>query len=289
MQNNTPEVICESNLSLAWGRLLLAVMHARNSSLNSALLSIQWPDGDLPPEDPNIRTALDNSLKQNGKRSCSETASTIFPYNAWLRKGRPSCRDFCAWYLSKYLPRHKARVKIVGGKISETYFERMIAFGASHQQGGTPAGRFVEQLNHICRIWHRDAANGRRPRRSALQIACFDPAKDHTGSALSGFPCLQQVSFSYGDASVLAINAYYPTQYVFDRAYGNYLGLCQLGQFMAHELKQKLVRLNCFIGHPELGIVRKPSLRGLQQEVVRAIRGIDDSGHIVASTSVSKD
>jgi len=250
-------------------------MDARISPLSPAVLSIEWSSGDLPPEDPRIRTALDASLKQTIKRSCSSTASTIFPYRPWVRQGRPACSDFCAWYLDEYLPRHKARVKFAGGKISETYFERMIAFGASHEQDGTCTGKFVEQLNHISRIWHRDAAKGRRPRRSALQVSCFDPAKDHTGSALSGFPCLQQVSFSYGDTGTLAVNAYYPTQYVFDRAYGNYLGLCHLGHFMANELRLKLVRLNCFIGHPELGNVQKLKLRELEQTVGQIIAGSD--------------
>lgn len=61
------------------------------------------------------------------------------------------------------------------------------------------------------------------------------------------------MSFSYDEADQLAVNAYYPTQYIMDRAYGNYLGLCHLGRFMAKDMGLTMVRLNCFIGLPELG------------------------------------
>jgi hypothetical protein len=96
-------------------------------------------------------------------------------------------------------------------------------------------------LAHVLEIWRKGDQKGRRPRQSALQLACFDPAKDHTGAALAGFPCLQQVSLTYKEERTLEINAYYPTQYMVERAYGNYLGLCQLGHFIAHQLNVRLV------------------------------------------------
>src|SRR5205823_13372804 len=88
----------------------------------------------------------------------------------------------------------------------------------------------------------------------------------------------QQVSFTYDDDNRLAVNAYYPTQYIFDRAYGNYLGLCHLGNFMARELGLIMVRLNCFIGHPELGSIRKGQLSELAKGVHRFLNDIDKQG-----------
>jgi hypothetical protein len=35
-------------------------------------------------------------------------------------------------------------------------------------------------------------------------------------------------------------------QYLFERAYGNYLGLARLGEFMAHEMGLRLERVVCF-------------------------------------------
>ncbi|MGC1272632.1 MAG: hypothetical protein WBC44_02905 [Planctomycetaceae bacterium] len=127
----------------------------------------------------------------------------------------------------------------------------------------------VDQLEFVIRLLKRS----RRSRHSALQIACFDPAKDHTGQAVRGFPCLQQVSIAQDDQRRLAINAYYPTQYIFDRAYGNYLGLCHLGQFLAHETNSTFVRLSCYVGQPILGNVSKRDVRSLAEFVRTRIDG----------------
>jgi hypothetical protein len=40
-------------------------------------------------------------------------------------------------------------------------------------------------------------------------------------------------------------------QYMVERAYGNYVGVCRLGQFVAHELKLPLARVTCFTGIAE--------------------------------------
>jgi hypothetical protein len=51
----------------------------------------------------------------------------------------------------------------------------------------------------------------------------------------------------------MAITGYYPAQYIFDRAYGNYIGLAHLGWYVAREIKKKLVRVNCIAAHPLIG------------------------------------
>ena len=81
-----------------------------------------------------------------------------------------------------------------------------------------------------------------------LQAATFDPKVDHTKAALRGFPCLQQVSFAVQDDKTIAVNGFYAFQYIGKRAYGNYVGLCRLGHFVAHELGTELSRMTCFSG-----------------------------------------
>jgi hypothetical protein len=87
-------------------------------------------------------------------------------------------------------------------------------------------------------------------RRSVLQVAVFDPNRDHSAAAQLGFPCLQHVTFAPTDEG-LCMNAFYATQYMVERAYGNYVGLCRLGQFVAHEMERHLVRVTCFTGIAE--------------------------------------
>ncbi len=84
-----------------------------------------------------------------------------------------------------------------------------------------------------------------------LQATTFDPEHDHTASAQLGFPCLQHVAFEPTRAG-LVVNAFYVTQQLFDKAYGNYLGLAQLGAFMAHEMELPLARLNVKVGVAKL-------------------------------------
>ena len=63
------------------------------------------------------------------------------------------------------------------------------------------------------------------------------------------------------------MHAFYPTQYIFDRGYGNYLGLCHLGSYIAHQTGLQFVRLNCYIGEPHLGDVNKRDLAVLAKLV----------------------
>jgi hypothetical protein len=78
----------------------------------------------------------------------------------------------------------------------------------------------------------------------------FDPSKDLTFQPQRGFPCMQQVAFApNSEQGTLSMSAFYASQYLFKRAYGNYLGLCRLGRFMAHEMGLRLERMTCYIGY----------------------------------------
>ncbi len=50
----------------------------------------------------------------------------------------------------------------------------------------------------------------------------------------------------------LVLNAFYATQQILSKAYGNYLGLCNLGHFMAYEMGLTFERMNCFVGVEKL-------------------------------------
>lgn len=95
-----------------------------------------------------------------------------------------------------------------------------------------------------------------------LQASIFDPKRDHVRSAQLGFPCLQHVTFVPNDGGLI-INAFYATQQIFEKAYGNYLGLCRLGHFMAHEMGLTLERMNCVIGVEKLDFGPKSKLSSL--------------------------
>jgi hypothetical protein len=59
----------------------------------------------------------------------------------------------------------------------------------------------------------------------------------------------------------LVTNAFYATQQLFEKAYGNYLGLAQLGSFVAQQIGEKPARLNVFVGVAKLEGIPKTDAR----------------------------
>ena len=261
MNHATPLLIESSCISHAWGEVFLHTFDCSRRQLRPVVLSVVGLFDQAISEDEVIRRGVDETLAAAQKNSARVSGLTIFPYDMWVRRKRPGCQEFSDFCVEKVVPRLKA---LDSRNRYGTYFERMMRFT------GTKNGKhhFVNQLEFVIGLLKRQ----RRARHSALQIACFDPAKDHTGQAVRGFPCLQQVSVAQDDDGCLAVNAYYPTQYIFDRAYGNYLGLCHLGQFLAHEADCSFSRFNCYIGQPILGDVRKRDVRSLAELVRKQIQ-----------------
>ncbi len=261
MSTAAPILIESSNLSYAWGKLFLHAMSVAKHRLPPVVLTIGSFNTTLASEDDTIRETLDRTLERLGKNACDVSAMTIFPYKMWVRRGRPSCQEFSTLCLERLLPRMKRRDR---RNCNGTYFQRLMSYDGLRRG----SARKVNQLGFIIGLLRNPT---RQPRHSALQLACFDPAKDHTGQPVRGFPCLQQVSLSYDDDNGLAVTGFYPTQYIFDRAYGNYLGLCQLGAFIAHETERRFSRMTCYVAHPDLGDVSKGQLRSLESLVTRRL------------------
>lgn len=266
--NHTAPVLIESScISHGWGEVFLHTFDCTKRSLKPIVLSIVGLSNQPPAEDIAIRRVMDAALDATGKNTVRVSGMMIFPFDMWDRRGRPACDEFSKFCLEQVVPRLKS---LDPRNRYGTYFERMMGFT------GTKNGRIhiVNQLEFVIGLLNRQ----RRSRFSALQITCFDPAKDHTGQAVRGFPCLQQVSVSEDENGRLAVNAYYPSQYIFDRAYGNYVGLCHLGQFLAHETDREFAQLNCYIGQPTLGSVPKRDLQNLAGVVRTRIQDQSSEG-----------
>ncbi len=234
------------SLSLAWGNLLLRSLERGVKSMPATVSITDFGEDGNPIEISAIRSAVDDliqSLRQAGDRvnSVDVSALVVFPFREWTRKGRPSHAEFAPYCVNRYGTRLR---KLDPRNRSGTYFIRMMNFGGTRADGGAAA---VDQIGEAIRIWKHYAAKGKRPRQAGMQFSCFDPCKDITLQPRQAFPCLHQVGLTWeGDS--LALSAFYPTQYIVERAYGNYLGLCHLGIYIAEQLNMKLVRVNCFIG-----------------------------------------
>lgn len=256
---NSIDLILESNLSLAWAKALLNVIDCKAGEISPLVVKVVGFDNGVIHEEEGIREILSQDLIKKRKPQIETVASTIFPKAYW----NPKCERELLY--NRYL-RCWARIAKCPANRRDTYFKRFIDFFENGEREGK------NQLEHIITTWQR----GNR-RRSALQAAVFDPSKDHKHSRQLGFPCLQQVAFNPLGANGkdgLAVTGFYATQYMFEKAYGNYLGLCRLGQFMAHEMNLELKQMTCVANVAKIGTETQSSLRSLEQELRKMLNEI---------------
>jgi hypothetical protein len=237
----SPVMLDDTNLSRAWSRLLLQVLDGAGTEVAPLILSLSgFDEKGVIPEDAAVREQLDRLLKHKGKLVVEDVAFTIFPQRLW-EMSRGDRARFFTLYRGTF-PRWQAMNKKVNGR--GLYFERMVMYGRGPCDGN--------QLE-----WILSQFNARTGvRRSMLQATTFDPGRDHVASAQLGFPCLQHLSFEPTPVG-LVTNAFYATQQIFDKAYGNYLGLAQLSAFMAGEMDMPLARLNVMVGVAKLERITK--------------------------------
>jgi hypothetical protein len=224
------------NLSVAWTEVFNHLMEPGVSDLSPAVISISdFDEGSLPREIPGVQKAIDEVNKQ----TCRTIASTIFPNSLWT----PGVTDNANTLYERYGRIWKTVAKCPANN-KGVYFRRM----TSYKPAGAPAEMEpVNQLSHVIRTF-----DGGNHRHSALQAAIFDPTRDHTNSRQRGFPCLQQVAFNASDVD-LEVTGFYALQYHVPKAYGNYLGLCWLGRFMAQQMGLRLTQVTCIASSLKLG------------------------------------
>jgi len=245
MMNKGPLSIIDTNLSHAWARAFLEVVQPGASEIN--LLTVVVKDFvDQPPEVLSIRDKLDAAICKHGNMTCHTVASTIFPLSLWNPKLER--QQLYNRYLRILPDLKRANQQNRHG----LYFERLIAFDEKQQ---------FNQLEHIISTYRHG-----NHRRSALHAMVFNPLTDHTHQRQRGFPCLQHVNFLPKDGE-LEVVGFYITQHLFERAYGNYLGLCRLGNFMAQEMGLRLTKMTCIATVAQLGRAPRRDLDQFIKEI----------------------
>lgn len=227
-----PLLVNEVGLSKAWAKAVLHIIDHKGLEVSPLILSVTgFDDNGTSPEDPAVRLALDELLLAKQMRNVETVAFTIFPQRLWqIAQGDRT--HFFELYRKAF-----KRYQAINPRDNRRglYFERLISYGRGPFDGN--------QLE-----WILSQFNGReRVRRSMFQASIFDPDRDHIADAHLQFPCLQHVSF-IPTKEGLVVNAFYATQQLFVKAYGNYLGISQLAAFMAHEMNKKLIRMNVIVG-----------------------------------------
>lgn len=250
----SPFNVDEPNISRAWSKVALHILDHAGAEVSPLMLSVSGFDetGQID-EDPHIRTELDALLLAHEHQDIRSVAHTIFPQRIW--KIAQGDRNYFFKLYRDAFPRYQMMKKRDNRR--GLYFERLINYGSG------PCGG--NQLEWILSQYH-----GRKGvRDSMFQASIFDPSRDHVADAQLQFPCLQHVSFVPTQEG-LVINAFYATQQLFVKGYGNYLGIAQLGAFMAHEMHIPLRRMNVFVGVAKLERIHKSD--ALLQPLIDAAR-----------------
>lgn len=242
----SPLVIEGKNISLAWGKAVLHILEHKGKEISPLIISVTGFKGtNIVPENFEIRKQLDSLLKEKKFRNTENVAFTIFPQRIWqLAKGnRQTLWKFYQYSYESYKKRNPSENN------RGLYFQRLVDFGCEKPCNGN-------QLEWILSKYKERRAN----RRSMFQAGIFDPARDHVPNAQLQFPCMQQISFVPTQEG-LVVNAFYATQQLLYKAYGNYLGIAQLGLFMAHEMDMELLKINVMIGVAKLEGIGKRSFK----------------------------
>jgi len=236
-----PLVVEGHSISSAYAQLLLHILAHPGNEVAPVVLTVDgFNQGYAIPEDAALRSAMDDLLTAKGKLNVDDVAYTIFPKRLWTMAQGDRARLFQFYEMA--FPFYRAQNKKANGR--GLYFERLTMYGRGPCNGN--------QLEWILSQYERRSG----VRRSMCQATTFDPERDHNATAQLGFPCLQHVSFVPTKSGLVA-NAFYATQQLFDKAYGNYLGLAELSAFMAHEMKIPLARLNVMVGVAKLERISK--------------------------------
>lgn len=227
-----PLLVAETSLSTAWAKAVMHVVDHAGREISPLILSVTGFDEEgLPYEDKEVRAALDRLLAANKMLTVEDVAFTIFPQRIW-KIARGDRAKLFALYRDAF-PRYQAMNK--GANRRGLYFERLTSYGRGPCDG-----------NQLEWILSQFSARG-GVRRSMFQASVFDPQRDHVADAQLQFPCLQHVSFEPTPSGLVA-NAFYATQQLFVKAYGNYLGIAHLAAFMAREMNMRVARVNVFVG-----------------------------------------
>src|SRR5262249_43220952 len=98
---------------------------------------------------------------------------------------------------------------------------------------------------------------------------------------------LDYIAFAHDDGGGLSLTALYATQFVFDRGYGNYLGLCRLGSFMAGEMGLTFRQLTCVVSCAEIGTPSKGDAKALLGKIRAAEKNGLDAGEALPPGSTA--
>ncbi len=241
------------DVSSAWTRACQKLDAAADAKGYHTVVRIADPRSD----DLAVREELDRIRVRSGCDPIETVANTIFP--AALAATCDSHEELVVRYRAFY----ERLLEFSPRKTKGTYFGRMVAYpgrGGLTDQIGEIIARIRQQTRGRGPLTAAYEASVAHPGDALVEEAEEDavilidapvrvPAED---TALRDFPCLSHCSFQLDRTGTVHTLAYYRSQYMVDRAYGNYLGLGRINAWVARHSGQRPGTLTVVAGYAQI-------------------------------------
>jgi thymidylate synthase len=222
------DVLTASSISDAWLEAARLLQARPGKEAWDLAVEIRQPNA---PENTLLRESLDDRLQELEAQSIDTVANTIFPQALW-----DSSHGDRERFYSRYR-RMIPKLRRFPGNRRGLYFERLISWPSGEEEP-------YNQVEHVIQRMQRQLA-GSRPLRFVYDLAIHSPVRD---AMPRGFPCLAYVNIKLA-ARRLHMTAHYRNHYFVERAYGNYIGLARLQNYIAGAAGVDSGRLICISGH----------------------------------------
>jgi hypothetical protein len=273
-------LITGADVSKAWLRALEYLLEEGGKAVN---LSVAIESSS---EDDGIRSAFDAFLASRYGRkgrpvwAISTVANTLFPQAFYQPKLGAAARDHLYEMHEEAMTVHTRTAE------KDNYFNRLVAWPGTDG----PINQLDRLVEQLARQVKRGGALGSaselglsHPEDAELlggDLRVHTPGRDRQ---LMGFPCLSHISATV-EHRVLHLTALYRNQHFIRRAYGNYLGLARIGEFLATETEVELGEILCVASHADAEIGQ-----GYSKEELVALAEVcrDESAYGRGATAVA--
>lgn len=262
--------ISRRTLSEAWIDTFGVVLDRGGSAVNA--ITSWYADDEIPA----VRDVVNDFIasrpepaKPWPRWTVDTVANTIFAAELYEDDlGTDALEEFSDLYLEGF---EIAKLASPGGE----YCHRMVAWPG-------PDGEPINQLLSVASKLRRYADPDHAYRYSSdYEIALEDPVLDLRTQLPGrnrdpyGFPCLSHISLTVQDGAV-HLTAMYRNQHLVKKAYGNYLGLAQLGRALCHHAGLEFGTVTVVATHidAEIGAAKgfgRSELRKLQHRAVAVL------------------
>lgn len=240
------KLVTAESVSDAWCEAIRATRQEKDNKIFHLAVSIGSP----LLENQDVRDRVEKILADQHLQPVDTVANTIMP-TRWAQ----ICKDhddFVARYTANY-----DRITRFSPSNWGTYFGRLVAYPVG--SGKRPAP--VDQLGPIIRTLKRTEIMRAEYETAIVVAGEADDTEDRAAAATihhptrgargRGGPCLSHVAFQRDGDSVHAV-AHYRSQYLVERAYGNYLGLGRLLQYVSEQADLKPGQLTIVAGYAQI-------------------------------------